>query len=74
MSQTQTAHDVATMGAKIAPAATVVAADAATRQFWGVGLQDWVYILTLAYLLFQIVVIIPRVRETIRGWFKRDPS
>jgi len=74
MSQHQAAQDVVVAGAKLAPAAAVVATDAAARQFLGVGLQDWVYILTLAYLLFQIVVILPRVKSTIKGWFKRDAS
>jgi hypothetical protein len=71
MSQHHAATELATMGAKIAPAVGVVAADAAARTFLGVGLQDWVYLLTLAYLVFQIVVILPRVRRSFDEWFDK---
>jgi hypothetical protein len=71
MSQHQHATELAAMGVKAAPALAVVAVDATSRKFLGVGLQDWVYLLTLAYLAFQIVVIMPRVKDTIKGWFKR---
>lgn len=69
MSSSQTAHDVAIAGAKLAPAVGVVAADATMRQLWGISFQDWVYILTAVYLAFQMIVIAPRVWHTIRGWF-----
>lgn len=65
------ANEVAAAGIKLAPAGAVVVADGAARTIWGVGLQDWVYIATLLYLAFQIVVIMPRVVTTVQGWFKR---
>lgn len=65
----QQAHDVAVAGAKLAPAVGVVAADATMRQLWGLSFQDWVYILTAIYLVFQIVVIMPRLAEAVKtGW------
>jgi hypothetical protein len=71
MSQHQHATELAAMGVKAAPALVVVAADATARTFLGVGLQEWVYLLTLAYLVFQIVVILPRVRRSFDEWFDK---
>lgn len=63
------AHDIITAGAKVAPAVGVVAADTAMRQLWGISFQDWVYILTAVYLVFQIVVIMPRLAQAVKtGW------
>jgi len=67
----QLSHEVVAAGGKLAPAAVVVTSDAVARTFFGMSFQDWVYILTAAYLIFQIVVILPRVGGTIKGWFKR---
>lgn len=46
-------HDFATEVAKAAPPLAV-----SGLSFSGVALSDWVYILTLIYLAFQILVIV----------------
>lgn len=48
---------VGTMAAKAAPAVTIVSADLV----FGYSFETWVYILTAVYLVFQIVVILPKV-------------
>ena len=35
---------------------------------WGVTLNEWVAIVTLIYLLVQIVILTPKVFTTIRHW------
>jgi len=73
MSQHQSALDVGTAAMKAAPVLAVAAAD----NVFGIPLQNWVYILTIIYLLFQLVVIAPKVPAAmiefyhkIKGWFK----
>lgn len=64
----QLSHEVVAAGGKLAPAAVVVTSDAVARKFFGMSLQDWVYVATLLYLGFQMVVIMPKVLTTWRGW------
>jgi hypothetical protein len=35
----------------------------------GVGLQDWVFILTAIYTVLLIVGVLPKAIRTVRGWF-----
>jgi len=75
MSQHQAALDVGTAAMKAAPVLAVAAADSVL----GIPLQSWVYILTIIYLLFQLVVIAPKVPaamiefyQKVIGWFRRE--
>lgn len=55
--------EIAEQAAKAAPPVAVAGVSIA-----GIPLSEWVYALTAVYLLFQIVVIIPRVC----GVFKKE--
>jgi hypothetical protein len=37
---------------------------------WGVGLQDWVYVLTAIYTLFLIIDKAPNTWARVKEWFK----
>lgn len=39
---------------KMAPVAGVVASDATARLVWGLTLNEWVYVATIAYIVVQI--------------------
>lgn len=39
---------------------------------YGLTLQEWVAIATLVYLVFQIVILLPKACVIIRGWFGRE--
>lgn len=41
---------------------------------YGLTLQEYVAIVTLVYLVFQIVILLPKAFLIIRGWFKREQS
>jgi hypothetical protein len=36
--------------------------------FAGVGLQDWVYILTAIYTLVQLALVAPKLVRAVRSW------
>ena len=36
--------------------------------FAGVGLQDWVYILTAIYTLVQLAIVAPKLVKLVRSW------
>ncbi|QJD58185.1 hypothetical protein HG264_04260 [Pseudomonas sp. gcc21] len=63
----QLAHDAALGAAKASPG-IVVAATGAT------GAVDWssiAYATTALYMVLQIVLLVPKYREMIRGWGKK---
>jgi len=67
MSQHQASLEVGTAAIKAAPVLAVAAADSVL----GIPLQNWVYILTIVYLLFQLVVIAPKVPAVIIEFYRK---
>lgn len=45
-----------------------ITGSAAMVTLWGITLNDIVAMITIAYLLCQVVVIAPRSWEIVRGW------
>ena len=67
MSQHQASLEVGAAAIKAAPVLAVAAADSVL----GIPLQNWVYILTIVYLLFQLVVIAPKVPAVIIEFYRK---
>lgn len=38
---------------------------------WGITLNEWVAIVTIAYLMLQILILIPKIYHSIRTAFQR---
>jgi len=55
-------NELATQAVKVAPPIAVSALNTA-----GMPLSEWIYILTAVYLVFQIIVIVPRAYSTLTG-------
>jgi len=51
--------------------AAPVIAVASAESVFGIPLQSWVYILTIIYLLFQIIVIAPKVPAVIIDFYRK---
>lgn len=67
MSQHQAAIDIGNAAMKAAPVLAVASAESV----FGIPLQSWVYILTIIYLLFQIIVIAPKVPAVIIDFYRK---
>jgi len=67
MSQ-QLAQDAGLAAAKAAPALAVVATGATGAINW----TDVAYMLTAAYMVLQILLLIPKYRQMFRDWRKKS--
>lgn len=59
---------------QVALATTPVPVGVSGMSMFGVTLQDWVLIGTAILLVFQIVVITPKVAATVKSFLKRGES
>jgi antibiotic biosynthesis monooxygenase (ABM) superfamily enzyme len=42
--------------------------------FAGIQLSDWVLLATLIYTVAQLILLLPRIKQTIKGWLNgKDP-
>lgn len=57
-------HNTAIETVRIAGAAVGVT-------IYGITLNEWVAMVTLIYLVIQIVILTPKAFAIVRGWFKK---
>jgi membrane-associated PAP2 superfamily phosphatase len=55
----------------VAQATTPIPISVSGLTFMGVTFQDWVFMATAVLLVFQLIVILPKVVNTIKRLFKR---
>lgn len=67
MSTSQLANDATIAAAKVAPALAVVGTGVTGTINW----TDVAYMLTAAYMVLQIVLLIPKYRDMFRNWRKK---
>lgn len=41
---------------------------------WGITLNEWAAIAAIAYTVFQMIILWPKVVSTVKGWFCVNPE